>query len=91
MQVVLVGLLGVVPFLVIAKRYGNRVPLAMYTVLLLGTATVLGHPHDFRTNMAAHSIVAMTGLLFLWFTYKGHKQVDQVMDMLQKQGEVRVK
>lgn len=91
LSVVLIGLLGAVPFLVIAKRYGNRIPLALYTVLLLGTATVLGHPHVFRTSVAAHSIIAMTGLLFLWFTYSGHKQVDRVRAMLRKQGEVRVK
>lgn len=88
--VLLAGLVGAVPLILIARRYNNVLPLMIYGVMLLGTATVMGHPHDFRTGTAVHGLVAVTGLGFLWFTYNGHKQVKQVRATLRKQGMVRV-
>lgn len=89
--VLLAGLVGAIPFVLIARQYRNRIPLALYAVLLLGTATVLGHPHSFHTGAVYHAFVALTGIAFLWFTYTGHKQVEHVRDVLRKQGVARVK
>lgn len=88
--VLLAGILGALPLLLAARRYGSRLPLLVYMVLLAGTATVLGHPHDYRTGTMMHGLVALTGTAFLWFTYTGHKQVERVRTSLQETGVVRV-
>lgn len=90
MQVVLVGLIGAIPFLLISRRYGNVAPIAVYTLLVAGTATALGNPHTYRATVGGHVLIAGIGLAFLGFVYAGHKQVEHVAARVRNEGMARV-